>query len=330
MRFVLAVFTAILLIISAFSAYAENEENSGIKFSGILEEEFGYNLIEDDKNSDFALATAQLGAEANLGENVSGSLILLYEQGENDNNIAVDEGVISLGLPLQLPVELSLSLGLMAIPFGEFNSHFVTDPYTLEIGETKQVGLLASANYQDIIDFSFIVYNEEIDNGEGDDHANDIASRLAFSLPEGALGLSLGASFINNIAGTDGLTDMIGDNFSEKAKGLAGFASLSFMEAFLEFEYIAALEDIKLNNGNSIKPNTFNIELGYSIPNTPVDIAGKFERYSENDDDSVDRFGGVVSFDLFKGLASFALEYLRTNVEDAPENSITGQLAISF
>ncbi|HGJ65597.1 TPA: LbtU family siderophore porin, partial [bacterium] len=272
-----------------------------------------------------------LGVDATLNNNLSGKILLLYEQGENNENIAVDEGFITIGLPIELPFDFSFSLGRMGIPFGEFNSHFVTDSYSLEIGEKKNVALLASIGFQEIIDLSVALYNENIYLNQGDDHINDMASRLALTLPEGDISLSLGGSFITNMAGTDGLADMIGDSvLLEKAMGIGGFISLGLKGIFLEAEYISALEDIKIKGEDMFKPQTFNIELGYSIPNTPVKLAGKFERYKETSDQSIDRFGGLISFDLYKDMSNFALEFLRTNDGESSENSIIGQLSISF
>lgn len=338
MRLTFAVMVAALVtLIPLRVAFAdeEREEFGKLEFSGLLEEEFGYVMAEGDDESDFVLATVELGADVSLMPNVDGHVLFLYEQGENDDNIAVDEGTIDVKLPVPLPAELSLSLGRMYIPFGEFNSHFVADPFTLEIGETNEVALRLSASHE-MVEISVALYNEEVGvEGSNNAQIGDIAARIAASAPEGALGenmsLSLGASLITNIAGTDGLTDMIGDGgVSERAMGLGGFISLSAMGAFLEGEVVLALGDIKLPDGGTLKPRAFSVELGYSLPGMPVEIAGRFEQLSENGDNSTNRFGGVVSLGLFDETASLALEFLRTDDGDTAENSIVTQLAVEF
>lgn len=328
---------ALTMLMSFCVAFAdEAEEESGkLEFSGTLEGEFGYIVAEEEDESDFALAKVELGADVTLSPNVHGHVLLLYEQGENDDNIAVEEGTIGLKIPVTLPVELLLSLGRMYVPFGQFNSHFVTDPFTLEIGEINQVALQILLSHK-TVEGSAAIYNEEV-NVEGSNNAQigDMAARIAVSLPEGTLGedvdLSLGGSFITNIAGTDGLADMIGgDQVSERTMGLGSFVSLSAMGAFLEGELVMAIGDIEVPGGKKLKTRALNVELGYSLPDLPVEVAGKFEQLSEDSDNNTNRFGGVVSIGLFGEAASLALEFLRTDDGETAASSIVSQLTIEF
>jgi len=143
--------------------------------------------------------------------------------------------------------------------------------------------------------------------------------------------LSLGGSLTTNIAGTDGLSDMIGiDKVSKKAMGLGSFISLSAAGAFLEGEVVLSPGDIKLPDGGTLNPLSFNIEIGYSLPGTSVEIAGKFEQLSMDRDNSTNRFGGMVSIRLFGETASLALEFLRADDGDNAENSVVSQLAVEF
>lgn len=328
MKYTLMTTIATLLFLS-FQVFAE--ENEVIKFSGILEEEFGYISAEDDKTSNFALATAELGADISVNSNVTGKLVFIYEQGKNGDLIVIDEGTISMKLPIEKP-SLSFSIGYLTLPYGEFNSHFVSDPYSLEIGETKRVALSVSTNFYEAFDLSLAIYNGKTKAVGDNDHINDLVSRLAFNLPENEnLSLKIGGSLISNIAEVDGLTEAIlTDVLLEKSIGLGSFASINVSGAFLEFEFITAIKDIELKNNGKLKPQTFNIELGYSIPSTPITLAGKFEKLSEKEDESISRVGGLLSFDLFKENSSFSLEFLRTDNDGSIENSFVGQLAISF
>ena len=316
-------------------AEARKERYGGIELSGLLENEFGYVIIEGENESDFTLATVELGADVCLGPNVEGHVLFLYEQGENDDNIAVDESTIGFKLPNFLPVELSLSLGRMYVPFGEFNSHFITDPFTLDVGETNEIAFQLSAVHE-IVEIAAALYNDAVSVESGNNtQITDIAARIAASASEGALGenvsLLLGVSFITNIVGSDGFCDMIGNNeVSERAPGMGGFISVSAIGAFLESEFTLALSDTELPDSKMLKPRAFNVELGYSFPKLPVQIAGKFERLSENGDNSINRFGGVVTIGLFDEAASLALEFLRTDDDNATEHSITGQLSAEF
>jgi hypothetical protein len=133
------------------------------------------------------------------------------------------------------------------------------------------------------------------------------------------------------MAGTDGLTNMITDSaVLERSTGLGGFVSLNSRGAFLEGEVIRAMNDVLLPDGGILKPMAFNVELGLGFPNMPVEVAGKYEQLSENGDDFISRFGGVVSIGIFDDTASLAVEFLRTENGDEHENSVASQLAVGF
>jgi hypothetical protein len=317
------------------AAEAGKEGLGGLEFSGLLEEEFGYVRVEGENESDFTLATVGLCADVCLVPNVEGHVLFLYEQGENEDNIAVDEAMIGFKLPNISPIELSLSLGRMYVPFGEFSSHFIADPFTLDVGETNEVAFQLSAAHE-VAEVAAALYNDAVSvEGSNNTQIADVAARIGASAPEGALGkdvsLSLGASFITNILGSDAFGDMIeGDEVSERVPGIGGFISVNAMGAFVESEFILALNDAELSDGEPLKPRAFNMELGYSLPKLSVEIAGKFEQLSENSDSSTNRFGGVVSFGLFSEVASLSVEFLQTDDGDAAERSITGQLSAEF
>ena len=315
---------------------AEKDEFGSVEFRGVLEGEFGHVIAEEDIGNDFTLATVELGTDVSLGPNVSGHVVFLYEQGENDDNIAIDTGTIDLGIPTDSPVKLSLSFGLMCVPFGEFGSHFLADPYTLEIGETSQLALQLGAAYK-VVSVSAALYNEEVDVvGDSNTQIGDVAARIAISAPEGILGddgaFTVGTSFITNVAGTDGLSDMIENSeILERTAGLGGFISLRALGASLETEFIQVVDNIQMPDGDGIlKPRAFNAELGYSLPDMPVSIAARFEQFSENGHNHTRRFGGVASLSLFGGASSLTLEFLRTDDGDITEDSIVTQLAVEF
>lgn len=102
------------------------------------------------------------------------------------------------------------------------------------------------------------------------------------------------------------------------------------MGIYLDGEIVTALSDIESSAGGNFKPRGLNIELGYALPNMPIEITGKFEQFSEDGNNSTNRLGAVVSSSLFNETAVLALEFLHTDNGDTTENSIVSQLAIEF
>lgn len=334
MRFVTAIIVTVVFSI-IFISMSNAEEKAKLDVGGILESEFGYITNENDSESDFYLGTMELSIDPSLGSNVLGHLLVLYEYGENDENFVLDEGDVSLKIPFVKNVEFSTSLGKLVIPFGEFNSHFVTDSYVLEMGETKQHAFGLSLNHE-IIQICSTIYRDRLCvDGRNNSQVNAFALKLKGSVPQSLFGerasISLGGSFISNIAGTDDLANkFIETTLLKRVSGLNGFVSLNAMGVFLSAETIMALDDIETSDGEVQKPKSINIELGYALPNMPVEIAGKYENLSYSEDAKTKRFGGVLSVGIFSDTAKINLEMLRTDEGDAKYTSIAGQLAIEF
>jgi hypothetical protein len=75
-------------------AIEESELWSGaLKFSGVIEVDARYmDEYSDDSSSDLVISTAELGGDATLTENLSATLVLLYEE---EANLEVDIATIS-------------------------------------------------------------------------------------------------------------------------------------------------------------------------------------------------------------------------------------------
>ena len=329
-------------------AAGDEEKASPIQFSGTIESEAGIAIIQGDETtaeSDLALATVEVGADVQLSDNVVAHLLLLYEEGENDDNIAVDEGSIALKNVYGTP--LAITFGRLYVPFGEFNSHFVSDPFTLEIAEAGKTALQLGIEHQFLAASLALFKSGVVAANDDNNHINNFAFSISATTPEDTLGegisLSAGASLVKNFADTDGIGDVIGVNFdTDKLDnipfGIGVFTSVGLSRAFLESEFITALSDFSGETTASAtfesKPWALNAEIGYVLENLPIpiEIAAKFERLHQSKDNNVNRFGGVISAGFFGETAGFAVEFLRTDAgnESDTENTLTFQLSTEF
>lgn len=112
-----------------------------IELSGLIEVEAGYVSIDPKEGdssdeSDIAVATVELGVDAEITKHVLGHVLFLYEDGED---ISVDEATITLSGEDVIPAYLTA--GEMYVPFGNFESHMISDPLTLEIAETREAAI---------------------------------------------------------------------------------------------------------------------------------------------------------------------------------------------
>ncbi len=309
---------------SALGSLSEN-----ITLSGVIEVEAGYAKNGED-SSDIVVATVEVGIDAQIAKHVSGHILFLYEEG--DTEFDVDEAIISINGEDVVP--LYLNAGQMYLPFGNFESHMISDPLTLELGETGESAVVAGfAN--DWIDICAGVFNGDINETEeeGDEIKSYVAAAV-FTLPENTVadfGLTAGASYISNIGDSDSLQDAIGPGTIEDyVPGYSAFVSISVLDRFFfNAEYLIADDEFEFT-ALEFKPSTWYAEVAVGIIED-LEIA---VHYAGSDDcDDVlpeDRFGAAITYGLFES-TSLGLEYLHDEFEtDDEADIVTAQLAIEF
>ncbi len=308
-----------------------------IDLSGLIEVEAGYVNVDPDEGqsedeSDLVLATVELGIDVDFIKHVSGHVLLLWEEDDTEE-LMVDEGFIRLDGEDVLP--LYLQAGKMYVPFGNFESHFISDPLTLELGETREsAAVVGYAN--DLFDLSFGVFNGDVDEEGKDNHIDSFVASAVYTLPEEAvpgLALTAGVSWISNIADSDALGDEIGDEISDKVGGLGAFVTATLNERWtLIAEYVGALDEFEAGElaDEKLEPKTWNFELGCAV----TDALTVAARYEGGDDlgellpDS--QYAVVASYGLFEN-TTLALEYLHGEFEnDDEQDLVTAQLAFEF
>jgi len=330
-----------------FVYMAEEAKTSSIQFSGAIEAEAGILIAQEDKTtteSELGLATVELGIDSELSDNVEAHLMLLYEEGENDS-IAIDEGTITLKNIYGTP--LAITVGRLYVPFGEFNSHFVTDPFTLEIAETNKTVLQFSIEHQFLAASLALFKSGVVAANDENNHINNFATHISATTPEDMLGegisLAAGTSLVKNFADTDGIGEVIGVNFGTAKLdniplGIGVFAIIGLYGTFLEGEFITSRDDFSgktaTDKAFESKPWALNAEIGYTLENLPipVEVAAKFERLHQSGDANINRFGGVISAGLFGKTAGAVLEFLRIDTDDESdiENTLAFQLSARF
>lgn len=333
--------TTILNVISLFSLMIlpqfvfSQEGPSGmitdkIAISGVVELEASSGEDKNVDYSDVSLATVEFGLDADLNDNVSGHLLFLFEEGgegEPDTK-ALDEGTITV----KFKNGMSLIAGRMYIPFGAFNSHFISDPLTLELGETNETALLLSRS-SDLYGFSVGFFNGDVREVGDDDELDDVVASLSFTPVKD---ITIGASYISDIADTDGdITGAAagGGTVTDSVAGYSAFISATVGPVTIEAEYLAAAEEFDVldldidSDGNGDEPSTFNVEIAYSISEA-AEIALRYE--GAEDLELEKQYGIAYSRELYEN-TSFALEYISGEYENDDDRTVvTAQLGIEF
>jgi hypothetical protein len=319
-----------------------------IAFSGLLEAEIGWQKIKNTNGtstsaSDIVLATAQLGFETEVTRNVTGTLVLLWEEDATEP-IGIDEGMLAWNGANGF----GITAGRMYPPFGTFNSHFISDPLTLELGEVQETALQFSIAPSESFEASITFANGGLDKTGANDTISDWVLRADFHGNTSGQGtVDFGVQYINDIADTDsGLFDPdpaanpgLADGTSKTVAGLGVNLDYANGPWMLFLEYVGATRDFDpadlpgATPAAGLQPRTWNFEMGYLISDAH-EIAIKYEGSDDFTGFPKSQWGVDSTWTLDEGLF-LSLEYLYGTFDQtlntvAKRHTLTAQLALEF
>jgi hypothetical protein len=272
--------------------------------------------------------------DAGISDHVDGHVLFKYEE----DDLFVDEGFITLSGKERFPI--FLTAGRQYLPFGNYDSHFVTDPLTLVLGETNDGAVVVGSSFAgDTVEVSAGLFNGAVDETGEDDMVDSVVAAVSFQPFESVM---VGASYTSNLISSDGFSEAIvtgTGTVTDMVGGWSAFITTSFLERFTFIaEYAAAMDHFKAGeiydaaDAKERKPAAWNLELGVSVlENLETAI-----RYGGSDDGGADflpetQYGAVANWGIFDS-TNLALEYLRAEFDDdaVETDTFTVQLAIEF
>jgi len=332
-----------------------------IEIAGLIEVEAFYaEPFGGGDESDIVLATFELGIASQVTDWVEVAASLLYEEDATD--LEVDLAYITIANADVAPV--FLTTGQIYVPFGAYETNLISDPLTLEIGETRETTVQLGFVYQG---FGGSVYAFNGDNDiDGDSRIGSWGANLLYGQERKDITWTVGAGYINDLGDSDTLQDSVADNRSarldeliESGDPLAGTfnsdptkrtggwtANLAvIVNGFnLIGEYLTATDDFDADSlsfrDQGAKPSAWNIELGYAF-----EIFGKESVVAaayQGSDEAValelpkERWMLGLSVGIF-GNTALSLEYAYDTDYDqddggtgATANTVVAQLAVTF
>ncbi|NRB38458.1 MAG: LbtU family siderophore porin [Pseudomonadales bacterium] len=309
-----------------------------IVFSGLLEVEAFQTDGPGANFSDINLATVEFAIGAKINQHVDARILLLHEEGE-PQDIVVDEGVIDLHFD-----SVRFSAGRQYLPFGHFDSHFISDPLTLEMAETNDTAITAGYDLAGFYTAAYIFNGDIVEAGETDG-IKQYGVQLGYALESESMTVDLGIDYINNLSESDGLSDYFtASAVQENVAGLALHALFRVGGWNVIAEYITATESYDVNDisfkGEGAQPSTYNLELGYSfiVAGKELTLAGGIQGADESLDLGApeQRYMVGANWAVYKQ-TYLAVEYLQSEdygVSDGgtgdTRNTLTFQLAVEF
>lgn len=304
----------------------------GVDLGVLVEAEASYEKVGGENDSDLNVTTFEVGLEAKPMAGVRGEASLLWEEGDSDS-LDVDVAFIELGGTETLPV--AVSAGRLYLPFGAFNSLMVSDPLTLELGETRETAAALSGEWNGFTAWAGAFAGER-------DDAEDIANAAAALGWSPVEGLTLGVSASSDLGEGSGYVDDLNDvlangGTTEKAVGFSAFLLLERGAWALSAEVLGAAEDLEWADAKgettSVQPRAWHVDAAYAF-NDAWSAAVRYEGSKEfKTGEMPEHQGGGALFWQVNPFAVLGAEYLYGTFDDEGTDDrllATLQLALEF
>lgn len=237
-----------------------------VEIGGVIELEAAYAShgaddapYEGDPSTTAELATLELGIAARIHDWV-GAEIVVKNDGEDD--IAIDETFLTIAPP---EGAWALQTGRYVVPFGVYETNMISDPVTLDLGETGQDAVMFAAESGGLYG-SVFAFNGDLNRG--DDETIDgfgVALGYTMEIEGGAVDANL--SWINDLGESDGFE--IDPAGADNVPGWAASVVLGWGDVTLIGEYLTALDGFEgdgIEFGDAgAEPSAWTVEVAYGF-----------------------------------------------------------------
>ncbi len=235
-----------------------------MEVGGVVEVEAVYESPGEGKSTtDADVATVELGAAVQVHDWAGAEVVLLYDDEEDLN---VDAATLTVGPP---DGPWSFTAGQYTLPFGTYETSLVSDPVTLEIGETGETALELGFEF-DGFGASAFAFNGGFDRG-GDDRISGFGAAAGWAMESEDSAFGVNVSWINDLGESDAVEEAVGEEAGDRrvagwtASGFASFGAVT-----VSGEYLAAASEFRDENIAGAEPASWSLEAAYDF-----EIGGK-------------------------------------------------------
>jgi hypothetical protein len=306
----------VLLVAAMLSLGLRAHAEVEISMGGLIE--VGYEKINYEKTADkpgnLTTGDIELNIDAKLNEKVSGNILLRPDTPDE----ILDEATVTLENFSEKP--FFITVGKTVMPFGVFNSHLISDPWTKEndlvVWETKAVGVIGGYSHK-MVKVAAALYDSSDLKDPG-----ALAGQL-FVMPQD--GVTFGVSYKSYYE--DGQNEA-GENEAFKYADLSGMVELVVDKLIINGEYSWA----STRGKSAPKLSAYSAGLAFQAID-PLELALRYDILNDDDGNAVNaksRIGGGFNYNLLKDV-TLSGEYGRTTMEDDEyRNEYKAKLAIKF
>lgn len=289
----------------------------------LVESEGWYAKSGNEPSSDLVLSTVEFTMDAAVNDWLIGHAGLLWEEDDTENNV-LDEGFITVGGSEDVPVYAVA--GRFYLPFGNFESAFVSDPLTLELAEINQSSVMIG------YDNTWCGVSAGAFKGGNEDVIENVYAAANLTLSDW---LDVGAYWLSDLMETTSQFE-IGDALGvlEKIGGAGVYANLYFGALMLNAEVISGLDSY----AGGERPLACNLEasIGFAAQWTAgIKVEGSEDLYAwDSDAGSAVKYHGrgygtVLSYG-FNEHAALSAEYMRFEKLDNDDDGHLVTLQLAF
>lgn len=172
-----------------------------VEIGGLVEVEAGWtDPHSGDDESDVVLATVEMGIGVRINDWTGAEMLFLHQGDETDPE--VDVGTITIADPA---APWALTGGQLYLPFGTFDTHMVSDPLTLELGETRETALVPGME-KDGFAGGVYVFNGDND-ADGNEDLDDWSAVAGYAVRGETLGLAANLGLLGDLGDADAVQD---------------------------------------------------------------------------------------------------------------------------
>lgn len=239
-----------------------------VEIGGVIELEAAYashgaddedGPYEGDPSTTAELATLELGIAARIHDWVGAEIVV---KNDDDDDIAVDEAFLTIAPP---EGAWALQTGRYVVPFGVYETNMISDPVTLDLGETGQDAVMFAAESGGLYGSAF-AFDGDLERG-GDNTIDGFGVALGYAMEIEGGAIDANLSWINDLGESDGFE--IDPAGADNVPGWAASVVLGWGDVTLIGEYLTALDGFEgdgIEFGDAgAEPSAWTVEIAYGF-----------------------------------------------------------------
>lgn len=316
------------------SALTGGEESGSSWFSrvevgGVVEVEASRSKTDGSSaEEDVITPTVELGIAAQVNDWVSGEIVLLYEEDtDNDDgsgdgsDLSVDTAMVTIADP---DANWFINAGQYVVPFGTYGTNMVSDPVTLDMGETGDTALEAGFGANGLAASVYVF--------EGDVENKDISSwgaALLYETETQNFAFSGHLGYISDIIESDGVGEVA--TASGEAPAWSASAEITSGPFTVIGEYLVATDAVFA--ASTDEPSAFNLEVGYGFEAGGIPAIFALGYQGSDEADGLlpeEKILAALSFEIMDGTTIAAEVSNEEDYAGVETDTVTGLLAVEF